>query len=281
MRNAIEQALNGQIRDVSSLHGGCIGQLYRVRLADGRTVVAKVDDSPEAQLTIEGYMLRYLDAQSALPVPRVLHNTDNLLLMTFLPGESQFNAAAQRDAAELLATLHTISAETFGLERDTLIGGLPQPNPQMESWLDFFREARLLHMGQAAVASNRLPLPLFKRLAKFTEHVDNWLLEPERPFLIHGDVWTTNVLAQGGHITGFIDPAIYYAHPEIELAFITLFDTFGRPFFARYQELRPIPAGFFEERRDIYNLYPLLVHVRLFGGSYVNAVAQILSQFGY
>ncbi len=80
---------------------------------------------------------------------------------------------------------------------------------------------------------------------------------------------------------GFVDPAIYYAHPEIELAFTTLFGTFERPFFDRYHELRPIAPGFFEERRDIYNLYPLLVHVRLFGGSYVSSVERTLRQFGY
>ncbi len=111
-------------------------------------------------------------------------------------------AAAQAHAAELLAALHTVSAETYGLEQDTLIGGLPQPNPQMTSWLDFFREARLLHMGREGVRTNRLPQDVFGRLATFAEHVDNWLLEPERPSLIHGDVWTTNVLAQGGRITG-------------------------------------------------------------------------------
>ncbi|MBE2223214.1 MAG: fructosamine kinase family protein [Anaerolineae bacterium] len=281
MRNAIEDALNGRIKDISPLSGGCIGQVYRVKLTDGRTVVAKYDGSHTSQLGVEAYMLRYLSAHSELPVPEVLHVADDLLLMRFLPGNSHFGAVAQAHAAELLAGLHGVSAEKFGLERDTLIGGLPQPNPQNDSWLDFFREARLLYMGQEGVRTNRLPEHVFKRLAAFADHLDAWLLEPERPSLIHGDVWTTNVLAQNGRITGFVDPAIYYAHPEIELAFTTLFGTFGRPFFERYQELRAIPPGFFEERRDIYNLYPLLVHVRLFGGSYVNSVDRTLQQFGY
>jgi fructosamine-3-kinase len=98
--------------------------------------------------------------------------------------------------------------------------------------------------------------------------------------LIHGDIWTTNVLAHQDKITAFIDPAIYYAHAEMELAYITLFNTFGTAFFQQYHALRPIEPGFFEERRDIYNLYPLLVHVRLFGGGYVGSVAQILDHFG-
>ncbi|MEJ2655490.1 MAG: fructosamine kinase family protein, partial [Acidihalobacter sp.] len=225
------------------LSGGCVGQVYRVRLADGETLVAKVDESAQPVLSTEGFMLRYLAEHSDLPVPEVIFDSDRLLLMSYLPGDSRFNRAAQAHAAELLAALHSITAPAYGLERATLIGGLHQPNPWSE--------------------------------------LDEWLAEPERPSLLHGDVWTTNVLAVNGRITGFVDPAIYYGHPEIELAFTTLFGTFDQPFFARYQELRPIPAGFFEERRDIYNLYPLLVHVRLFGGSYVHSVDRTLRRFGF
>jgi fructosamine-3-kinase len=162
-----------------------------------------------------------------------------------------------------------------------LIGGLHQPNPWTDSWLDFFREQRLLYMGRQGVRHGRLPEPLWQRLERFCDHLEEWLDEPERPSLLHGDVWTGNVLAQGDRITGFIDPAVYYGHAEIELAFTTLFGTFGRPFFDRYRELRPLPDGFFRERRDIYNLYPLLVHVRLFGGSYVNSVERTLEKFGF
>jgi fructosamine-3-kinase len=139
----------------------------------------------------------------------------------------------------------------------------------------------LLYMGRVAVESGRLPPALWQRVQRFADNLDRWLLEPERPSLLHGDVWTTNVLAQGDRITGFLDPAIYYGHVEIELAFTTLFGTFDQPFFECYQTLRPLRPGFFEERRDIYNLYPLLVHVRLFGGGYVGSVERILARFGY
>ena len=93
-------------------------------------------------------------------------------------------------------------------------------------------------------------------------------------------MWAGNVLVNQGRVTGFVDPAIYFGDPEVELAFSTLFGTFGDSFFARYGELRPLKPGFFEERRDLYNLYPLLVHVRLFGGSYVSRVESVLNKFG-
>ena len=122
---------------------------------------------------------------------------------------------------------------------------------------------------------------LLKRIERFAGDLHQFIDEPEHPSLLHGDVWTTNVLATGGKISGFIDPAVYYGHPEIELAFTTLFSTFGQAFFDAYHALRPIPDGFFETRRDVYNLYPLLVHARLFGSSYLNSVEGTIARLGY
>ena len=136
-------------------------------------------------------------------------------------------------------------------------------------------------MGGEARRAGRLPEELFKRLEAFAGKIENWIAEPKHPSLIHGDLWGGNVLSGQGRIAGFVDPAIYYADPEIELAFSTMFTTFGQPFFKRYGEIRPIAPGFFEERRDIYNLYPLLVHVRLFGSGYVSGVEHTLARFGF
>ena len=144
----------------------------------------------------------------------------------------------------------------------------------------FFRERRLLYMGQEALRHGRLPKSIYKRIETFAAKLPEFLNEPVQPSLLHGDAWTGNILSVGDRITAFLDPAIYYGHPEIELAFTTLFSTFGRPFFERYNEISPLLPGFLEERRDIYNLFPLLVHVRLFGGGYVDQVDRILNQFG-
>ncbi|MCA0456477.1 MAG: fructosamine kinase family protein [Chloroflexi bacterium] len=275
----IEEILGTKVMQTSSLSGGCIGEVYKVELEDGREVVAKVADGSGATLAVEGYMLRYLREHSQLPVPEVYHSVDTLLLMEYIEGESELDAGAQEHAAELLAALHTVRGQAFGLERDTVIGGVHQPNKQHDQWIPFFREQRLLYAAHEAARVGRLPAAVLARVEKLAGQLERWLLEPEYPSLIHGDMWTTNILATYGQITGFIDPAIYYAHPEIELAFSTLFGTFGQPFFHRYHQLRPIVSGFFEERRDLYNLYPLLVHVRLFGGGYVRTVEQILRKY--
>lgn len=277
----IEAALGLPVKAINPLSGGSVGEVYKAQLRDNRTIVVKVDSNGEQNLALEGFMLRYLADESHLPVPEVLFSNSRLLLLEFLPGRSTFSPGAQICAAELLADLHDIEAPRFGFKRDTLIGGLHQPNPWTSSWVDFFRDNRLIFMGKIALDAGRLPGDIFQRLMDFCQKLADWLEEPEHTSLIHGDAWAGNILANGDEITGFLDPAIYFADPEIELAFTSLFGTFGDPFFQRYHEIRPIKPGFMDVRRHIYNLYPLLVHVRLFGGSYVSSVDQALRRFGY
>lgn len=257
-----------------------IGDVFRVILADGGMLVAKTARGGDSALDVEGRMLRYLREHSKFPIPEVLFSDENLLLMTYIENEGGITETVQEEAARVVAALHDVTADSFGLEFDTLIGSLHQPNPRYERWVDFFREQRLLYMADVAVRAGQLSIDLRHRIEAFAPRLDTLLQEPAQPALIHGDLWTGNVLALRGHLAGFVDPAIYYAHPEIELAFSTLFGTFSRPFFNVYQELRPLVPGFFEERRDIYNLYPLLVHVRLFGGGYAPQVSAILQRFG-
>jgi len=266
---------------MSPLSGGCVGEVYRVELADLNHCVCKVGRDSDCDLSIEGYMLDYLANHSGLPVPKVLHASPDILIMEFIEGLSTFTIGGEAHAASLLATLHQNSAPRYGLDKDTLIGGLHQPNAQSDSWISFFGEHRLLHFSECAMKEGKMGLDTFRRMDQFVSKLDGFIAEPKAPALLHGDVWTTNVLAVHDKITGFIDPAVYYGHPEIELAFITLFKTFGQKFFDEYHKLNPIADGFFEERRDVYNLYPLLVHARLFGGGYLKSVENTLARFGF
>jgi len=281
LKQQIQSVLKVKVQRIDSLSGGSVAQVFQVSLDDGSLIVAKEDRHSEGTLSLEASMLRFLDENSRLPVPAVLYDDDQLLLLEFVDGANVFSTAAQRHAAELMAELHAVSAQAYGFDWDTLIGGLHQPNPWTDSWLEFFAEYRLRYMGRQAMEAGRLPRTIFRRLEAFCGQLDRWLNEPAYPALIHGDAWTGNILATADRVTGFVDPAIYYADPEIELAFTTLFGTFSDAFFERYQEIRPIEPGFIDERRPIYNLYPLLVHVRLFGGSYVESVSQTLDRFGF
>ncbi|MEC9367723.1 MAG: fructosamine kinase family protein [Pseudomonadota bacterium] len=254
-----------------------------VRLADGREVAVKAGKPRKAgHLLLEASMLNDLARLTELPVPEVLHAEDDLLLMSWIDGGTgSLTDKAQSHAAELLAELHALRFDSFGYEHDTAIGPLTQPNPSSSSWISFFRDHRLLHMSGKAADSGALPAPLHMRLQEFAGHLGDYLTEPSHPSLIHGDVWSGNVLSRDGRITGLVDPALSWSHPEIELAFTTLFGTFTRPFFDAYDALVGIDRGFHEVRKDIYNLYPLLVHVRLFGGSYLAPIDATLRRLGF
>jgi fructosamine-3-kinase len=272
LAETIRRLTGRTVSGLKPLSGGCVGEVLLATLNDGGRLVAKLGPGLEPEV----WMLRHLAAVSRLPVPAVIHGDDGLLLMEYVESDG---TPAQADAAEKLAALHAIAWHSFGLERDTVIGGLPQPNPPTGRWLDFFRDHRLLYMAGQAVAAGRLPAAAMRRVETLAGRLERWIDEPPHPALIHGDCWGGNVLCKAGRVAAFIDPAIYYGDPEIELAFGTLFGTFGEPFFRRYGELSPLRPGFFEARRDLYNLYPLLVHVRLFGGSYVAGVERSLDRF--
>tara|TARA_R110000868_G_scaffold170440_5_gene405711 strand:- start:707 stop:1561 length:855 start_codon:yes stop_codon:yes gene_type:complete len=281
LHNRVRKILHTDVVLESHLSGGCVSDVRRLTLSDGRDVVAKVGAGATPGLALEGFMLEFLSRNSRLPVPNVLFSDDHLLLMNFISGDESMTTAAEEDAAQHVATLHDITTSTFGFSCDTIIGGLHQPNTLENSWLTFFRDHRLVYMAQQAHDARRLPANILRRLENLCGHLEKWLSEPTAPSLLHGDLWTGNILIGRSKISGFVDPAIYYGDPEIELAFTTLFGTFREPFFRRYADLRGLSPGFFEERCDIYNLYPLLVHARLFGGTYVQSVDRTLKRFGF
>jgi len=266
------------------MHGGCIARVVRGTAKGRGAFVAKIGDG-RSDLTVEAMMLADLGRLSSLPVPSVWHASPDLLVMQRLPGSAGVDTRAQRHLAELLAGLHGIEGPNFGYDRDTLIGPLTQPNPQEASWPRFFARHRLLHFAALADQRGALPPNGMDTANKLADSIEN---EPgrltalgERPVLIHGDLWAGNMLSEGGRVTGLIDPAIYYADREIELAFMGLFGCVGSDFFRRYHELRPIAPGFFEHRQGMYRVYPLLVHAILFGGGYgqqaVGAMRRALS----
>lgn len=261
------------------LSGGCIADVRLLEGTKGEKAVAKRGGAGTPDLTIEAFMLGYLAAHSPLPVPTIYLAEPDLLLIGYLPEGGGMTDAAERDAADHLAALHDVAADSYGLDRDTLIGPLAQPNPANRDWPTFFRDHRLLYMGRTAHRHGGIDTDTLAALERFCSRIAEFVPQPAAPSLLHGDLWGGNILASGGRISGFIDPAIYYGDAEMDLAFATLFGSLGAAFFARYAEHRPLDAGFWDSRRDIYNLWPLLVHARLFGGHYGAAVKRTLDRF--
>jgi fructosamine-3-kinase len=276
--------LPAPVRRWEHLGGGAAGAVRLAHLVDGRSLVVK---TAAGGLDVEARMLALLRGRTPLPVPGVHHASPTVLVMDLMPGTPGAAPGAHAHAADLLAATHALTSPdgAFGLTEGGTIGPLPQPNTPAPRWDEFFRDRRLLHFAHAAARENAITPALLARLERLAARLGE-LVPPSPPAsLIHGDLWSGNILSAGDRITGVIDPAPYYAHAEVELAFIRLFSSLSRAFFDRYWDLSGTPAHArreFDARRcDLYNLYPLLVHARLFGGHYAGEVASNLSRLGF
>lgn len=276
----ISDALGARPAALTLLAGGCVATVYRVQTTDGRVLAAKVDAGPEPTLDVESCMLEYLRGRCVLRVPGVVSASPRVLLMEFIEHSGGASRAGLVELAEGLAELHGVTGRAYGFGRDTLIGPLRQPNEQDADWRSFYAERRVRHFARVAFEAGRLGAALRERCERAADRIKEWIADDEAPTLVHGDLWSGNVLWRGGRVAGLIDPAVHYADREVELAFMDLFGSFGPEFWARYHAFRPIRAGFWEVRRHAYRLYPLLVHVRLFGGSYGGALSGELDALG-
>ena len=285
LKTRLESVLGSPVIEASPLPVGFGLAGADVRLADGRRLAVKARQGRQGRdssLELEAYMLGEIARHSGLPVPHVHYADAFLLVMDFIEHDAGgITPSVERHAGELIANLHATQREGFGYERNTLIGPLAQPNPKSSRWVPFFRDQRLLFMAREAHLEGRLPSSMLGRIERLAERIGDYLVEPAFPSLLHGDLWTGNVLVRGGRISGLVDPAIYCGSPEIELAFATWFGTFGEAFFEAYEALMPLEPGFHELRSSLYNLYPRLVHVRLFGSGYLAGIDRTLARLGF
>jgi len=177
-----------------------------------------------------------------------------------------------------LAELHRFGAPCFGWERDNFIGTLPQRNRAEDSWADFFwsqrLEPQLARAIAAGLASSRLRSGLERLGSKLTELVG----PSEPPARLHGDLWGGNLHVDAEGAPCLIDPAAYGGHREIDLSMMRLFGGFGERVFRAYDEVFPFAPGY-AERIALYQLYPLLVHLNLFGGSYGESIERSLARY--
>lgn len=269
-----------EIKGTRNLSGGCIHEVLKLETSAGDFCVKLNRPNYLNMFEAEARGLELLRETRAIKIPKVFDcgqtNDASWLLMEYLPPErpaGDFFATFGRQ----LAGLHQHSGESYGLNYDNYIGSLPQDNSVAQTWPGFFAERRLRPQFRLAFDAGLLDKndeqALKSLIQKFPE-----LFPKEPPSLLHGDLWNGNFLCTTGNTPALIDPAVYYGRREMDLAFSRLFGGFGPAFYAAYDEAYPLaPAA--EERVDICNLYPLLVHVNLFGGSYAAQVKNILGRF--
>lgn len=222
-------------------------------------------------------LLRQTDA---LQIPQVIgygqHGGKSYLILEYIDS-GKVDKAYWETLGQSLAVLHSHTQPRFGLHFDNFIGSLSQTNTLTANGYDFFFDNRLLPQAGLALYNGLLTKESYDALFRLRSRLPN-LIPHERPALLHGDLWSGNLMVNEQNKPALIDPAVYYGFREAELAFTKLFGGFNDRFYWAYDEAFPLEDGF-EERVAIYNLYPLLVHVNLFGSGYVSGVERILKQF--
>jgi fructosamine-3-kinase len=273
------------VRSAESVSGGDINEAARITLSDGRALFLKYNLEPLPQLfEVEAHGLALLGDTRTVRVPDVYavrESTENhpaFLLMEWLSPSSSRTPDVMRGFGRKLVRLHQHTWNAYGLDHDNYIGSLPQRNTPTRSWVEFYREHRLGAQRELAKRLGRLPAERQGKLERLMERLDELIDESSvRPSLLHGDLWGGNYLVSEGEAV-LIDPAVYYGDREVELAFTELFGGFPPEFYEGYSEVWPLDADY-EERKALYQLYPLLVHLNLFGESYGASVDRVLQRY--
>lgn len=264
---------------MQAVGGGSINETYRIGWGDRRYFGKLNSASKFPQLfQKEKAGLRLLSSQGILRTPDVVacgeKNGRQVLLLEWIePGERTKNF--WQTFGERLARLHRVSAPFFGLTEDNYMGSVPQSNRRHPTWPRFFWEERLQPL--LALCRHHLSgthVGRFETLAARLEEI----FADEPPSLVHGDLWSGNFLCSTDGEPVLIDPAVAFGHRSVDLGMTTLFGGFPPPFYDAYRYHFPLPAND-EEQRAVCNLYPLLVHLYLFGRSYLAPVEKTLERF--
>ena len=273
------------IAEKRRVSGGDINEAYLLRLSNGESVFLKENSKGNVgffSAEVEG--LKALAGTKAIGVP-VPHAYGTYGDKSFLLMESLESGPMAKDFWErfghALADMHKADVSAllpkngYGFTKDNYIGAGFQKNTLKDTWVEFFRDCRLL--PQLDRARNALTNSDIRQIEHLMEHLDEYLVKPKHPSLLHGDLWSGNFLVGPDGHAWLIDPAAYVGCAEADIAMTELFGGFSGAFYGAYRESGLILSGY-EERRDIYNLYHMLNHLNLFGGSYLYAVERIISR---
>lgn len=262
--------------------GGSINETYRVETDTGEKFFCKLNSCSKfpGLFEAEEKGLSLLGKQKLIRVPEVMgvssvSDTQALLLEWIEQGmrTAQFWSLFGKQ----LAALHAVEEKMFGLETDNYMGALVQNNQPHADWNEFFIHSRLEPQLRLALDAGLLESKEAKQFEKLYQKLPG-IFPSIRPCLLHGDLWSGNFLCDHKNRPVLIDPAVYFGHPSVDLGMTTLFGGFEKAFYESYDQILPFPPNY-REQWEVCNLYPLLIHLNLFGESYKSAILHTVRRY--
>ncbi len=289
---ALQQHVSAVIRentgtDFSSLHffpvgGGSINHTYQVETNTGQRFFCKINSNTQYPGLFESERqgLELLQAQNCSRIPRVIASTitgsQQVLILEWIE-QGMRTPGFWQLFGQQLAALHSVEERYFGLDADNYMGALVQYNQKHERWEDFFTGQRLQPQVRMAMDAGLLSAKDAAQFEKVYKKLPE-LFPAANPCLLHGDLWSGNFLCDAQSRPVLIDPAVYYGIPAVDLAMTTLFGGFDTGFYESYQYYKPFPPNY-REQWEVCNLYPLLIHLNLFGESYRSAIIHTIHRY--
>jgi fructosamine-3-kinase len=287
LRGFLEQKLRehfgwrGVLR-YKTIRGGSINDCQRV--GDGNLFVFVKSNSATKFPQLfekEKHGLELIQKQAVIKTPGIIDcfeiEGQQLLLLEWIESGER-TTRFWESFGKQLAALHQVRNETFGLSENNYMGSLPQINNPSASWTDFFRSQRLQPLVNTCLSKQLLSTKHVSEFEKLYSRLNEIFDREEKPALVHGDLWSGNFMCDKSSEPVLIDPAVYFGHPAVDLAMTTLFGRLPERFYETYHHFHGLPSNY-EEQWEVCNLYPLLVHLYLFGTSYLAAIEQTLKRY--
>jgi protein-ribulosamine 3-kinase len=274
-------SFNGELK-FSSVGGGSINETWRISWP-GHQAFCKINSATKfprlfkkEKLGLE-FIQKHERIKSASVIDCFETSDEQVLILGWIE-EGERSQSFWKKFGEHLAALHSEWNERFGFEEDNYMGSVPQQNQWSARWTEFFISQRLEPLISKCSQQRLLSIDLIRQFERLYDVLPSVFDDKQKPALVHGDLWSGNFMCNKNSEPVLIDPAVYFGHPSVDLGMTTLFGGFAKEFYDAYHYHSPFPTNH-REQWEICNLYPLLIHLLLFGRSYLGQIERIVNEF--